>query len=138
MRLSSVVMLAAALLPTDLRAEAHADAATFGGMARDHIGQRVTLDHCHLVYATSDEITCIGLIADGAVGDVRAAGKFLIRIAAAETRSRARATALCDGGDLGEACDVSVSGEVFDASRSFGLDEARLLGLRDATICWPD
>nr|WP_286134059.1 hypothetical protein [Methylobacterium sp. Leaf123] len=127
------------LLSTGAHAlDAHADAAVFAATARHHVGERVTLDHCHLVYARDDEITCIGLMPEDATGNVRLAGKLLIRVATAETQGRSRALALCAGGALDEACEVSVAGEVFDASRSFGLDEARLMGLREATICWPD
>ncbi|MEH3119075.1 MAG: hypothetical protein PGN25_16175 [Methylorubrum populi] len=134
-----MLSLAAVFLPAGSQAEeTHVDVAAFMGTARHRIGERVTLDHCHLVYATPDEMTCVGLAPDGEAGDVRAVGKLLIRVASAEFRSRARALALCQGGELGEDCDVSISGEVFDASRSFGLDEARVMGLREATIGWPD
>lgn len=139
MRLPFMLALLAMPLPHAARAaEPHVDVAAFAEVARRHVGERVTLDHCHLVFATPEEMTCVGLASNAATGDVRAVGKLLIRVAAAEMRSRNRALALCDGGDLGEACEVSVSGEVFDASRSFGLGEAWVMGLREATICWPD
>lgn len=139
MRIGWVFILSGFLLQTGPHAlEAHVDAATFAAAARHHVGERVTLDHCHLVYATDDEITCVGLLPEEATGHVRLAGKLLIQVAAAETQGRTRALALCAGGALDEACEVSVAGEVFDASRSFGLGEAHLMGLREATICWPD
>ncbi|TFZ57379.1 hypothetical protein E4V01_15715 [Methylorubrum sp. Q1] len=139
MRIGFVLVSSVLLLPSGAYAfEAHADAAAFAVAARHHVGERFTLDHCHLVQATDDEITCIGLLPEDAAGNVRLAGKLLIRVAAAETRGRTRALALCAGGALDEACEVSVAGEVFDASPSFGLGEAHLMGLREATICWPD
>lgn len=139
MRVGCVFILSGLLLPSGAHAfEAHADAAAFAAAARHHVGERVTLDHCHLVHATDDEITCIGLLPEDAAGNIRLAGKLLIRVAAAETQGRTRALELCAGGALGEACEVSVAGEVFDASPSFGLGEAHLMGLREATICWPD
>lgn len=139
MRIGCALVLTGLLTPSALHAlEAHADIVAFAGAARHHVGERVTLDHCHLVYATEDDITCIGLSPRDAAGDVRTAGRLLIHVAAAETQGRMRALALCAGGGLGQACEVSVSGEVFDASPSFGLDEACLMGLREATIRWPD
>lgn len=139
MRIGGMLMLTGLLLPSGPEAlEAHADVADFVGAARHHVGERVTLDHCHLVYATDDEITCIGLSPRDADGNVRMAGKLVIRVAATEAPGRTRAVASCAGGTLDEACEVSVTGEVFDASRLYGLDEARLMGLREATICWPD
>ena len=139
MRIGCVFLLSALLLPSGAHArDGHADAAAFAAAARHHVGERVTLDHCHLVYATDDEITCIGLLPEDAAGNVRLAGKLLIRVAAAEMQGRTRALALCAGGALDEACEVSVAGEVFDASPSFGLGAAQLMGLREATICWPD
>lgn len=139
MRIGCVLVLTGLAVPSGAGAlDAPADVVAFAGAARHHIGERVTLDHCHLVYANEDEITCIGLSPQDADGTVRAAGKLLIRVAAAETRGRTRALAMCAGGGLREDCEVSVSGEVFDASRSFGLGEAQLMGLREATICWPD
>ena len=139
MRIPCALALLTMLLPQGARAsEPHVDVVAFAGAAAQHVGERVTLDHCHLVFATPEEMTCVGLAPKTATGDVHTVGKLLIRVAAAEMRSRNRALALCDGGDLGEACEVSVSGEVFDASRSFGLDDARVMGLREATICWPD
>lgn len=139
MRIGCAVLLTGLLIPSASRAmAAQADVVSFVGTARHHIGERVTLDHCHLVYATEEEITCVGLLPRDAAGDVRMAGKLLIRVGAAEASGHRRALALCAGGALNGSCEVSVSGEVFDASRSFGLDEARLIGLREAAIRWPD
>ncbi|BAU91525.1 hypothetical protein MPPM_2920 [Methylorubrum populi] len=139
MRIGCAVLLTGLLMPSAPRAlEAQSDVVAFVGAARHHIGERVTLDHCHLVYTTEEEITCVGLLPRDAAGDVRMAGKLLIRVGAAEIAGHRRALSQCAGGSLDRACEVSVSGEVFDASRAFGLDEARLLGLREAAIRWPD
>lgn len=139
MRIGCAVLLGGLLCPSASRAvEAHADVVAFVGAARHHIGQRVTLDHCHLVYTTEEEITCVGLLPRDSAGDVRMAGKLLIRVGAAESAGHRRALSQCAGGSLHQSCEVSVSGEVFDASRSFGLDEARVMGLREAAIHWPD
>lgn len=139
MRIGCAVLLTGLLIPSASWAlDAPADVAAFFETARHHIGERVTLNHCHLVYATEEEITCVGLLPGEAAGDARMAGKLLIRVGAAEISGRKRALSHCAGGALNEVCKVSVSGEVFDASRSFGLDEARLLGLREAAIRWPD
>ncbi len=139
MRVGCAVFLTGLLIPSASRGlEAPSDVVAFLGAARHHIGERVTLEHCHLVYTTEEEITCVGLLPKDAGGEVRMAGKLLIRVGPAETSSHQRALAHCAGGALNGSCDVSVSGEVYDAARSFGLDEARLIGLREAAIRWPD
>lgn len=139
MRIGGVLLLTGLLLSSGSQAlETHADVADFVEEARHHVGRRITLDHCHLVYATEDEATCIGLSTLDAAGTVRMAGKLVIRVAATEMPGRIRAATACADGSLDAACEVSVTGEVFDASRLYGLDEARLMGLREATICWPD
>lgn len=139
MRVGCAVLLTGLLLPSAARSlEAQSDVVAFIGIARDHIGERVTLKHCHLVYTTEEEITCVALLPRDAAGEVRTAGKLLIRVGPAEASGHKRALAHCAGGALNRRCEVSVSGEVYDASRSFGLGEARLIGLREAAIRWPD
>ncbi|HEV2542537.1 MAG TPA: hypothetical protein VGU70_07220 [Methylobacterium sp.] len=139
MRVGCAVVLIGLLIPSASRGlEARSDVATFIETAQHHIGERVTLEHCHLVYTTEEEITCVGLLPKDAAGEVRMAGKLLIRVGPAEMSSHKRALAHCAGGALNGSCEVNVSGEVYDAARSFGLGEARLIGLREAAIRWPD
>lgn len=139
MRVLYVLALSTILAPSTVRAiEDRVDAAGFADRARHHIGRRVVLDHCHLVYATPEVLTCVGIRGEDGSAEAHAVGRLLIHIAESDAQSRARALERCPGGELGEACDVSVAGEVFDASAAFGLDAARILGLRDATIRWPN
>lgn len=139
MRVVCMVALSVALAPFEsLAVDDRADAAGFIERARHHIGRRVVLDHSHLVFATPEELTCVGIRTETGASDVPSVGRLLIHVAEADAHSRTLALARCQSGALGDACDVSISGEVFDASPRFGLDEARIIGLREATIRWPN
>jgi predicted trehalose synthase len=119
--------------------ESHIAAVEFSVAADQLIGERVTLEDCHLVFATESEATCLGFIpqpvAAGATAPLR---RVLIRLADAGDLAKRQARGLCDGGALDDACHVSVSGVVEDQSSDFGVSDRHVLGLREGTINWPD
>lgn len=136
---ATLVLLVQLLLPSAPRAaEEHYGIADFIESARTHIGEHVTVEDCHLVFATDADVTCLGLSQRDAAGDIRPIGRVVIRVAAAHRQSLLRALSLCEGGGLDDACQVSVSGIVYDASREFGIEDPRLVGLREGTINWAD
>lgn len=119
-------------------AEAHIDAADFTLAAQARLGERVTVDNCHLVFATGTEATCIGLAPQASAGDVRPPGRLLIRLIPALSPSPGRWAGLCEDGAFDDACHVSVTGVVEDLSGTFGIADRQVLGLRDGTVHWPD
>lgn len=119
--------------------EAHIAAIEFSVAADSRIGERVTLDDCHLVFATESEATCLGLAPQAdASGEVAPVRRVVIRLAEAGRTGLRRARGLCEGGALDDACHVSVSGVVEDQAGAFGLTDRHVLGLREGTIHWPD
>ncbi len=129
-------LLTALPSPAEVMAmEAHIAAVEFAVAADPLIGKRVTLDDCHLVFATESEATCLGLAPEAADNTAPPLRRVLVRLADA---GGARAGRLCEGGALDDACHVSVSGVVEDQSGAFGLGERAMLGLREGTIHWPD
>lgn len=119
--------------------EAHIAAIEFSEAADTRIGERVTLDDCHLVFATENEATCLGLApkAEGA-GEGTNLRRVVIRLAEVAGSPARRLGGLCEGGALDDACHVSVSGVVEDQAGTFGLVGRQVLGLREGTIHWPD
>ncbi|WP_232631204.1 hypothetical protein [Methylobacterium sp. Leaf118] len=131
----------AAMTPLSFAAqgsELHIDAAEFTVSAETRLGERVTVDNCHLVFATENEATCIGLGPRAAAGEDQPPGRLLVRMVPMPTRASARSSALCEGGALDDACHVSVTGVVEDLSGTFGIADQRMFGLREGTIHWPD
>lgn len=142
MRMSALfpVLLTALPSPAEVMAmEAHIAAIEFSVAADQLVGKRVTLDDCHLVFATEREATCLGLnpqtAAAGAATPLR---RVLIRLAEVGELGKREARGLCEGGALDDACHVSVSGVVEDQAGAFGLGDRPMLGLREGTINWPD
>lgn len=142
MRMLSLIPVLLTTLPSPAEVaamEAHIAASEFSITADALIGERVTLEDCHLVFATESEATCLGLPPQAdATGETSAVRRVVIRLAAAGGIGLGRAPSLCDGGALDDACHVSVSGVVEDQSGAFGVADRHVLGLREGTINWPD
>lgn len=134
------VLLTTLPSPVEVMAmEAHIAASEFSVAADALIGERITVDDCHLVFATESEATCLGLAPQAdATGEASPVRRVLIRLAEAGGSGWRRARSACDGGALDDACHVSVSGVVEDQSGAFGLADRHVLGLREGTINWPD
>lgn len=119
--------------------EAHIAAIEFSVAADPLIGERVTLDDCHLVFATENEATCLGLAPQaGSAETAPSLRRVLVRFADSGGVRMRRPDGLCEGGALDDACHVSVSGVVEDQSDAFGMADRHVLGLREGTIHWPD
>ncbi len=142
MRIPALLPILLTTLPasTAVRAmEAHIAAVEFPAAADPLIGQRVTLDDCHLVFATENEATCLGLGPQAAAANAAPTlRRVLVRLAESGAVRMRRPDGLCEGGALDDACHVSVSGVVEDQSDAFGLADRPMLGLREGTIHWPD
>ncbi|MBB5756752.1 hypothetical protein HNR00_001452 [Methylorubrum rhodinum] len=142
MRLLSLLPVLLTTLPSPaevMAMEAHIAANEFSVAADARIGERVTLDDCHLVFATESEATCIGLAKQAdASGEAPPVRRVLVRLAEVGGSEWRRARGSCDGGALDDACHVSVTGVVEDQSGAFGLADRHVLGLRDGRIHWPD
>lgn len=142
MRIPALLPILLTSLPSSaevMTTEAHIAAVEFSVAADPLIGKRVTLDDCHLVFATESEATCLGLAPQAdAAGEASPLRRVLIRLTEAGGGRARGPGGVCEGGALDDACHVSVSGVVEDQSGAFGVADRHVLGLREGTIHWPD